>query len=51
MFHMYGFFIGIAIVVGYSVAEKIEPRVKEGAGAVIVAGILGARIYHVMDLW
>lgn len=51
MFHMYGFFIGLAIVTGYSIAEKIEPRVKDGAGYVIGAGIVGARIYHVFDFW
>ncbi len=51
MFHLYGLFIGIAIVAGYSIAEKIEPRVKDGAGYVIIAGIVGARIYHVIDFW
>jgi phosphatidylglycerol:prolipoprotein diacylglycerol transferase len=48
---MYGFFIGLAVVTGYSIAEKIEPRVKEGAGYVIIAGLLGARLYHVLDFW
>lgn len=51
MFHLYGFFIGLAIVTGYSIAEKIEPRVKDGAGYVIGAGLVGARIYHVLDFW
>lgn len=51
MFHLYGFFIGLAIVTGYSIAEKIEPKVKDGAVYVIVAGIIGARIYHVLDFW
>lgn len=51
MFHLYGFFIGLAIVTGYSIAEKIEPRVKDGAGYIIFAGILGARLYHVLDFW
>ncbi|MFZ2199433.1 MAG: prolipoprotein diacylglyceryl transferase family protein [Microgenomates group bacterium] len=49
MFHLYGFFIGVAIVVGYSIAEHIEPKVKEGAGWVISAGLVGARIYHVLE--
>lgn len=48
---MYGFFIGLAIVTGYSIAEKIEPRVKDGAVYVIISGIVGARIYHVLDFW
>ena len=51
MFHLYGFFIGLAIVTGYSIAEKIEPRVKDGAGYIIFAGILGARLYHVLDFF
>ena len=41
--------IGIAIVVGYSIAEAIEPKVSQGATKVIVAGLIGARIYHVLD--
>ena len=51
MFHWYGLFIGIAIVVGWSVAERIEPKVSKVAPWVIICGFLGARIYHVIDLW
>lgn len=51
MFHLYGFFIGIAIVAGYSVAEVIEPRVSKIAPWVIGLGLIGARLYHVIDLW
>lgn len=51
MFHLYGFFIGLAIVVGYSLAEYLESRIKEGAIWVIAAGIIGARIYHVIDYY
>lgn len=49
MFHFYGLFIGLAIVVGWSVAEKIEPKVNLIAPWVIFFGIIGARIYHVID--
>ena len=51
MFHWYGFFIGIAIVVGYSVAERIEPKVSKVAPWVIGVGLLGARTWHVIDMW
>lgn len=51
MFHWYGIFIGLAIVVGWSIAEKIEPRVNKIAPLVIGYGLVGARIYHVIDLW
>lgn len=51
MFHLYGFFIGLAIVVGYSLAEKLEPRVSKVAPWVIGLGLFGARVYHVIDLW
>ena len=51
MFHWYGLIVGIAIVTGYSVAEWIEPKVNKVAPWVIVIGLLGARTYHVIDLW
>lgn len=51
MFHLYGLFIGIAIVVGWSVAEKIEPKVNKVAPWVLLFGFVGARLYHVIDLW
>ncbi len=51
MFHLYGLFIGIAVVAGWSVAEKIEPRVGRVAPFILVAGLVGARAYHVIDLW
>lgn len=51
MFHWYGFFIGVAMVVGYSIAEKIEPKVSKVAPWVLVMGFIGARAWHVVDLW
>ena len=48
---MYGLFIGMAIVVGWSVAEKIEPKVNKVAPLVLILGFVGARIYHVVDMW
>ena len=51
MFHPYGLFIGIAIVLGWSVAERIEPRVNKAAPWIIGFGLIGARLYHVIDLW
>lgn len=43
--------MGIAIVVGWSVAEHLEPKVGKIAPWVIVAGLIGARLYHVVDEW
>ena len=51
MLHWYGFFIGIAVVVGWSVAEKIEPRVNKVAPWVLGFGFVGARMWHVVDTW
>ena len=51
MFHLYGLFIGIAIVVGWSVAEKIEPKVKQVVPWVLGLGLVGARIWHVVEAW
>jgi phosphatidylglycerol:prolipoprotein diacylglycerol transferase len=51
MFHMYGLFIGIAVVAGYSVAEKMEPKVSKVAPWVLGFGFVGARLWHVIDMW
>lgn len=51
MFHLYGLFIGLAIVVGWSVGEKLEPKIGRVAPYVLIFGIVGARLYHVIDLW
>jgi prolipoprotein diacylglyceryltransferase len=51
MFHLYGLMIGIAVGVGHSVAEKIEPEVNKIAPWVIVLGIVGARVWHVIETW
>jgi len=51
MFHLYGLFIGIAVVTGYSLAVKLEPNVEKEAPWILGFGIVGARLYHVVDLW
>lgn len=51
IFHWYGLFIGIALVTGWSIAEHIEPKVNKVAPWVIGVGLVGARIYHIVDLW
>ena len=51
MFHWYGLIVGIAIVAGWSVAERIEPKVSKLFPWVIAGGIRGARLYHVTHLW
>lgn len=51
MFSWYGLIVGIAIVVGWSVAEKIEPKVNKVMPLLIIGGLIGARAYHVIDKW
>ncbi len=51
MFHWYGFFIGLAMVVGYTIAEKIEPKVSKVAPWILIGGIIGARTWYVVDMW
>lgn len=43
--------MGIAIVVGWSLAEHLEPKVAKIAPWAIICGLVGARIWHVVDLW
>ncbi len=51
MFHWYGLIVGVAGVAGWSVAERIEPKVNKVLPSVLLFGIVGARAYHVIDLW
>lgn len=51
MWNLYGLIVGVAIVVGWSVAERIEPKVNKVAPLVILLGFVGARVWHVVDMW
>jgi len=57
-FHGYGLLIGIAIVVGWWWVEKKakgthleENVVEKSKWMAVVGGMLGARLYHVVDYW
>lgn len=49
MWHLYGLVLGIAAVVGLSVAERIDVRVNKVFPWVLSGGLIGARLYHVID--
>lgn len=51
MFHLYGLLVGVAVVLVWAVAERIDHRVNKLFPWVIVFGLVGARAYHVIDLW
>lgn len=57
-FQMYGLLIGVAVMVGTGVSAKVARRegidanlVWDGMLWVVVAGLVGARAYHVVDYW
>ena len=51
--HLYGFFVGLGIVAGIIVVEKINKKIltAELFSWIIIPAIFGARIYHVIDYW
>ena len=59
-FHFYGFFVGLGILIGAWVAEKINHKfqitnyqfpITNLLPWGLVPGIIGARLYHVADYW
>jgi phosphatidylglycerol:prolipoprotein diacylglycerol transferase len=61
-FHTYGLILGLAIVVGMWVAERMVEKyyvsklltkkdVERSAVWIVVFGVLGARLYHVIEFW
>ena len=57
-FRLYGLIVGVAIVSGAEVVARILKReghdvswVWDGLVWVVLAGMVGARAYHVIDLW
>jgi len=62
IFHLYGFFIGLGIVIGAWISEQtrktldskhsiINASIYDVLPWVVIPGILGARLYHVIDYW
>lgn len=58
MIHLYGLLIGLGVVTGGWVSAKIAKRegldenvVWDGLLWVVGFGVIGARVYHVVDLW
>ncbi len=59
-FHSYGFFIGLGIVAGLLVVEKVKEKFPDTRYPMpvnyllfwlVIFGLIGARLYHVIDYW
>lgn len=51
MFHWYGLIIGIAVVVWWSIAEYLEPRLKKIIPITLLLSLVGARTYYIFQYW
>jgi phosphatidylglycerol---prolipoprotein diacylglyceryl transferase len=52
LLHWYGLTIGIGIAGGLFFSEKVFGKIPWGIlGGIAVSGIIGARLYHVIDEW
>lgn len=51
--NLYGLMIGVGIVVGAWIAEKVTRKreIWDVLTWVIIPGVIGARVYHVLDYW
>lgn len=50
-FHLYGLMIGLGVLAGAWAAAKRDKKIWDALVWVIGGGIIGARLYHVVDLW
>ncbi|MDZ7586139.1 MAG: prolipoprotein diacylglyceryl transferase [Patescibacteria group bacterium] len=51
VFHLYGLMMGLGVWAGIWVASKKEKQAWDAGLWAVGLGIVGARIYHVIDLW
>lgn len=49
--NIYGFIVGIAAVVWWSLAEHLEPKLKKVIPFTLLLVLIGARAYHVVEYW
>ncbi len=47
----YGFIVGVAAVVWWSIAEYLEPKLKRLIPWILLLSLVGARAYHVFEYW
>lgn len=50
-FHLYGLMIGLGVLAGAWVAAKKDKHAWDAVLWAVGLGVIGARIYHVIDLW